>query len=79
MKQEHEFRKENAEQHQAATHQHQQESTTTGLTFESTEEMLRFDARQTEVPGRIEERLRESIANSPSGPKKSWWRRMFEA
>ncbi len=44
--------------------------------FKSVEEMIRFDAQQTPVPGRVTERLQESIAREPK-PARSWWQRLF--
>jgi len=45
--------------------------------FRSTEEMLRFDAAQTQVPASVKTRLAESVQKQPP-PKKlrSWWRRL---
>ena len=44
--------------------------------FDSVEEMIRFDARQTEPPAEIAERLKESVAHEPK-PARSWWKRLF--
>jgi len=44
--------------------------------FASTEELLRHDASQTNVPPAIAERLARSIQNEPK-PERSWWRRML--
>ena len=43
-------------------------------TFASVEEVLRQDASQIEVPARVEERLKQSLAGEIL-PKKSWWHR----
>jgi hypothetical protein len=45
--------------------------------FATTEELLRHDAAQTEVPPAIAERLTQSIAKLPSQPK-SWWQRWLK-
>ena len=46
--------------------------------FASAEEMLRHDAANTPVPPGIAQRLAKS-AGGISGPKRSWWRRLFES
>ncbi len=45
--------------------------------FASTEELLRHDAAQTEVPPVVAERLTKSIANLPR-PAKTWWQRLLK-
>lgn len=45
--------------------------------FATTEELLRHDAAQTEVPPVIAERLSKSIENLPR-PSRSWWQRIFK-
>jgi hypothetical protein len=48
--------------------------------FSSPEEVLRFDAEQTEVPAAVEERLAESIrkeGDPPEGNSGGWWRNLF--
>lgn len=45
--------------------------------FATPEELLRFDAAQTEVPPGVAQRLRESVQREPK-PERPWWRRMFE-
>lgn len=46
--------------------------------FASVEEMLRFDAAQTEVPPRVKTRLTESVRKEPRPPKpRSGWRRLL--
>jgi hypothetical protein len=42
--------------------------------FASTEELLRHDAGQVEVPPIVAQRLNESIKSEPKG--KSWWQRL---
>ncbi len=44
--------------------------------FNGPEDMLRYDAAQTEVPERLTERLRESIRKEPP-PARPWWRKLF--
>ena len=43
--------------------------------FKSPEEMLRFDASQTEVPPTLAERVQESVRKEP--PPRNWWQRLF--
>lgn len=66
-------------------HQNQQESQETrqaqeqsqkALEFATPEELLRYDAAHTEVPPRVEQRLRCSLQHEPV-PQRSWWRRLF--
>lgn len=45
--------------------------------FASTEELLRHDAAQTDVPPAIAERLTQSIAKLPQKPQ-SWWQRWLK-
>ncbi len=45
--------------------------------FATTEELLRHDAAQTEVPPTIAERLSQSIAKLPP-PKRRWWQRWLK-
>lgn len=48
--------------------------------FASPEELLRFDAEQTEVPAAVEERLAESIRHEDDPPESNsggWWRKVF--
>ena len=45
--------------------------------FATTDELLRHDATQTEVPPVIAERLSKSIEDLPR-PSRSWWQRMFD-
>jgi hypothetical protein len=46
--------------------------------FATSEELLRFNAKQTLVPPEIAERLKKSAANipPPEGPR-SWWKNLF--
>ena len=46
--------------------------------FQSVEEVVRFDATQTQVPESVQLRLAESVAREPKpGQPKSWWRRLL--
>jgi hypothetical protein len=64
-----------AEQQQhAAGQQTQQQS---ALEFAAAEELLRYDAEHTAVPGSIAQRLQESTGSLPPPPARSWWRRLF--
>jgi hypothetical protein len=45
--------------------------------FATTDELLRHDAAQTEVPPVIAERLSKSIEGLPR-PSRSWWQRIFD-
>lgn len=47
----------------------------TSREFGSVEEVLREDAKQTEVPPEIARRLGESLRNEPR-PERSWWQRL---
>ncbi len=46
------------------------------LEFKSPEDMLRHDAARTGVPGRVAERLQDSIRREPPRPK-GWLSRLF--
>ena len=61
------------QQQNAAEQQTQKQS---GLEFSTVEEMLRYDAARTEVPGGIERRLHKSAGDLPR-PKPAWWKRFF--
>jgi len=45
--------------------------------FESVEQLIRHDARQTLPPPSIARRLHESIGQSDA-PRRAWWRRLLE-
>ena len=62
------------QQQQAAEHQTQAK---TALEFQTAEELLRYDAANTAVPGGIERRLQESTAPLPR-PGRPWWKRWFK-
>jgi len=56
--------------------QQQQKSTEQKVReFASTDELLRHDASQIEVPPAVAQRLSESIQREPK-PGRSWWRRL---
>jgi len=66
--------------------QQKQQTTETKLTeqktaareFSSVEEMLRFDAAQTQVPSSIEVRLAESVQKELAARKaRPWWKKLF--
>jgi len=56
-------------------HQHSQ-SAPAGQVFESVDELLRYDAAQTQPPAQLRERLAKSIEDTPP-PARSWWRRLL--
>jgi hypothetical protein len=62
------------EQEQLSKVESQQNST---LEFVSSDDLLRHDANQTDVPPEIAERLARSIQNEPK-PERSWWRRFLD-
>ena len=68
----HESKHRAQEQHQLSHSQR-----TTAREFASTEELLRHDAAQTQVPPVIAERLTQSIAKLPGKPQ-SWWQRWLK-
>jgi hypothetical protein len=56
----------------------QQAGQTAAKEFGTVEELLKYDAQQTEVPPKVAERLEESVRKEPAGPApRSWWRRFF--
>lgn len=67
------LRQQQQEAEQAAALEHQ---VTDVKEFNTTEEMMRFDAANTMVPERVAERLKQSIAAEPP-PAKPWWQRLF--
>lgn len=48
-----------------------------GHEFATVEDVLRFDASQTKVPGGIAQRLQQSSKDLPAPPR-SWWERLFK-
>lgn len=64
-----------SEQQQNAAQQNQQQEQT-AKEFASPEELLRYDASQTNVPPAVSQRLQASIG--PVSPAaRSWWQRLF--
>lgn len=62
---------------QAELPQHTREEQT-AREFATTEEAIRTDAAETEVPPAIAVRLQKSLdANPPVVPEKSWWQKIF--
>ena len=61
------------EQQHAATHQAGQQAV---HEFASAEELLRFDAAQTNVPPEIAERLKRT-ASATAPPPSGWFKRLF--
>lgn len=61
------------EEQKAGEHLSEQKSE---LVVQTAEELLRHDAASVEVPRRVAERLRDSIANSPNS-RPAWWRRLL--
>ena len=45
--------------------------------FESPEELLRADRRQTQVPEHLAERLSRAIEGLPAKPQAPWWKRLL--
>ena len=65
---------------QGREHASEQESVSeqrTDRTFDSVEELLRYDLAQTAPPPAIAERLQGSLRAEPA-PKRSWWQRLFK-
>jgi hypothetical protein len=67
--------KQKAEEHEQLVAKSAQENV--AREFATTDELLRHDAAQTEVPPVIAERLSKSIEGLP-GPSRSWWQRIFD-
>lgn len=65
-----------SQQEQAAETHLQSQAHGTIREFASPEEMLRFDARQTQVPPEIAQRLSKSTDAEPVSDR-TWWRRFF--
>lgn len=70
MKQKHKLTSQ--EQQQVSETQTQK---TEGREFATPEELLRYDAAQTEVPPTVAERLDQSLQNEPK-PARSLWQRL---
>ena len=69
----HEKKFESQEQQQTSEAQSRQ---TTIREFTSVEELLCFDAKRTDVPPEIAQRLSRTLQNEPR-PARPWWRRLF--
>jgi hypothetical protein len=64
------------EKEQASVRQDAGQNTQSAIAeFASPEEMLRYDASQTDLPPNLAERLRESVQKEPR--PRSWWQRLF--
>jgi hypothetical protein len=63
-------------QREQKQHVSQTQSQTSAKEFNSVEEMLRFDAKQTVVPTEVAQRLDRSLEKEPCRPR-SWWRRLL--
>ena len=64
------------QQEQAAETQSQSQAHGTIREFASPEEMLRFDAQQTQVPPKIVQRLKQSTDAEPVSDR-TWWQRFL--
>lgn len=66
------------QQEQASETQSQSQAHGTIREFASPEEMLRFDAKQTQVPPLVAQRLSHSLQNEPGTfAPRPWWKRWF--
>ncbi len=70
----HESKQRSPEQEQLAATSAQQTNT---REFATTEELLRHDAAQVEVPPAVADRLAQSLRNEPQ-PERSWWQRLLK-
>ena len=70
MKQEKKFRQEE----QVSETQSQSQTSQTVREFATPEEMLRFDAKQTQMPPRVAQRLSQSLQAEPNA-RRPWWKR----
>jgi hypothetical protein len=55
----------------------QQAQQETAREFESSDELLRFDAAQTAVPPEIAQRLQKSAAHIKPPATRPWWKNLF--
>jgi hypothetical protein len=62
------------QQQQVSQQQGQQQ---TAVEFAAVEELLRYDAKHTQAPPRIAERIQQTVRRGPETPD-SWWRRAFK-
>jgi hypothetical protein len=71
----HRFQHRQSEEH--ASEQEHTSAQRTDRTFDSVEELLRYDLAQTEPPPAIVERLQGSLRAEPP-QKRPWWHRLFK-
>jgi len=71
----HESKQRSQEQEQLAAAATQQ-TNTNSREFATTDELLRHDAAQVEVPPAVAERLAQSLRHAPP-PERPWWKRVF--
>jgi len=45
--------------------------------FANADELLRFESSHMAIPPEIEQRLKQSAAGLPPGPRRSWWRNLL--
>ncbi len=66
-------------QQQAQTESVQEKTTEqeTAKDFNTVDEMLRFDSSQNPVPGKVAERLQQSVEREKITPPQPWWKRLF--
>lgn len=55
----------------------EQQTQQSALEFATTEEMLRYDAAQTTVPGSVAQRLAQTTSEL-APPSRPWWKRWFK-
>jgi len=72
----HQTKHSSLEQEQQRAEQQQNQSRS-NLEFATAEEMLRYDAKQTEVPPAIAVRLEKSTGQISPPPSRSWWRKLL--
>ncbi len=65
------------QQEQVEALQHQTAEQKTTREFGAVEEMLRFDSSQNPVPGKVAERLQESVERAKIEPPQPWWKKLF--
>ena len=70
MKQEKKFRQEE----QVSQTESQSQTSQTIHEFATPEEMLRYDAKRTQVPGQVARRLSQSLQSEPPASR-PWWQR----
>jgi hypothetical protein len=55
----------------------QQTQSQTGKEFANSDDLLWFDAAQTNVPPEIAQRLQKSVAEIQTPKSRSWWKNLF--